>query len=610
MSYLAALRLHFSGQFQAAVSTVNNDPAHYNNVTFKPEYQRPGPSGTNGWWNPRGNADWRFIGCTVTAASYADGSPAASDDPLLEMLVADSDRQAPAKLVDLDPDQQMVSTVWGLEVRICDKQGSTLVRGRFVPAPFIDLWVRAAGRGMGDFPMSAAYQSVLTDLEWGDVSSSRLLTELRDAATDGLLSIRFNVDGYNMTAGAPDFMLGRVVGTIGVASASEPQHFVAGRQFMTVLGPNLFPAGSINFCTAVVDEARGRVIVDLGNALPTTEPGGAPPNLGELTLGYVAGEGSDPTPLGTIDYLDAGWYTTRAGVSEVPVDAGQLAAIAEAQLALTLSNVSTATLESPAGLYLRPDNLVYRLDPGDIADVQLFATRYGRPYAGAQVTAVEDPAQLQNDPATDTTRAISLPAALPKTDADGRATLQITASDPGNPRGYIDGQVYSVVPALADLAPDYPADPWNVVSLLVFDAFAPGDPIAWWPRLQPIFQQYANLYPVMDAFLDLSDYESVSENRELLRLAFGLDVHNPNSMPVTRDLSGAKRTAILSWLDAPGSDGKPLLGTPPPAQAAALEGLELAETPAEAPGPERGGKTAALARRRVLRGSDAQAGGS
>jgi len=606
MSYLAALRLHFSGQFQAAVSTVNNDPAHYNNASFKPEYQQPGPSGTNGWWNPRGNADWRFIGCTVTAASYADGSPAGSDDPVLEMLVADSDRQAPAKLVDLDPDQQMVSTVWGLEGRICDKQGSTLVRGRFGPAPFTDLWVRAEGGGSDDFPMSAAYQSVLTDLEWGDVSASRLLTELRDGAIDGLLSIRFNVDGYNMTAGAPDFTLGRVVGTIGVASASEPQHFVAGRQFMTVLSPTLFPAGSINFCTAVVDEPRGRVIVDLGNALPTAEPGGVPPDLGELTLGYLAGEGAAPTPIGTIDYLDAGWYTSRAGVSELPVDADQLAAIAEAQLALTFSDVSTATLESPGGLYVRPDNFVYRLDPGDIATVQLFATRYGRPCAYAQITAGEDPSQLQNDPATDTTRAISLPATLPKTDANGRATLQITASDPGNPRGYIDGQVYSVALALADLAPDYPDDPWNVVSLLVFDAFAPGDPIAWWPRLQPIFQQYANLYPVMDVFLDLSDYESVCENRELLRLAFGLDVHNPNSMPVTRDLSRAKRTAILSWLDAPGSDGKPLLGTPPPAQEAALEGLELAE----APGAVRGGKTAALARRRLLRGSEAQAGGS
>ena len=34
-------------------------------------------------------------------------------------------------------------------------------------------------------------------------------------------------------------------------------------------------------------------------------------------------------------------------------------------------------------------------------------------------------------------------------------------------------------------------------------------------------------------------------------------------MPVTRDLSAAKRAAILSWLSSPGPDGKPLLGEEP-----------------------------------------------
>jgi hypothetical protein len=600
MSYLAALRLHFSGRFQAAVSTVNNDPAHFDNATFKPEYQQPGSGQANGWWNPHGNADWRFIGCAVTAASYADGGSADVDDPVLTMLVADSDRRAPAKLVDLDPDQQLVSTVWGLEVRVCDKQGATLVRGRFAPAAFTDVWFRALrpDSARDDFMMCAAYQSVLTDLEWGDVSGSRLLSELREAATDGLLSMRFNVDGYNMTHGTPDFTLGRVVGTIGVGSASEPRHFVAGRQFMTVLSPRLFPAGSINFCTAVVDEARGRIILDLGNALPTTEPGGPPASLGQLTLGYLAGASANPTPIGTIDYLAAGWYEKRAGVCEVPVDADRLAAIAGARLTLQFAG-KDAVLESPGGLYVRPDEFVHRLDPGDVADVLIVATRYGRPYAGAQIAATEDDSQVQSP--VGAVSALSFPATLEPTGADGTATLPITASDPGNPRAYIDGQVYGVQTALADQAADYPADPWNFVSVLVFDTFVPDDPITWWGSLQPIFQQYANLYPVMALFLDLSDYDSVCENRELLLLAFGLDVTDPNSMPVTRDLSRAKRTAILSWLAAPGPDGKPLLGTPPPPQAAVPRELVPAESPAPPrEGAPRGGKTAALARRRAV----------
>lgn len=609
MSYLAALRLHFCGQFQAAVSTVNNDPTHFDNNTFQPRFQMPGND--NGWWNPHGNADWRFIGCDVTAASHADGTPAGAGDPLLRMLVADSDRQAPAKLVDLDPDQQAVSTVFGLEVRICDRQGTTLVRGRFAPAPFMDLWARAQGSGAGgDFAMSAAYQSVLTDVEWGDVSGSPLLSELRAAATDGLLSIRFTVDGYNMTLGTPTFTLGRVAGTIGVASASEPRQFVAGRQFLASLR-GITPTQAINHCTAVVDAARSAILLDLGNALPTVAPGGAQADLGVLTLGYVATAGASPTPIGTIDYLDPGWYTARAGVCEVPVDATELTAIAGARLSLQFAG-KKPVLESVGGLYVRADELVWRLDPGDVADVAVFATRFGSPYAGARVIAVEDDAQVQGSP--DPHPAIAFPATLGPTDAGGRTTLAITASNPGNPRGYIDGQVYGVRLALSDQAKADPVDMWNFVSVLVFDTFTPDDPPIWWSTpaggLQPIFQQYANLYPVMALFLDLADYDSVCANIGLLRLAFGLDVDDPNSMPVTRDLSRAKRGAILRWLDTPGPDGKPLLGTPPAAAAGdEVDGLELAAPPPDADqAPLRGGKTAALARRRgVVRANAGQA---
>jgi hypothetical protein len=59
MSYLNALRLHFSGQFQANVSTVNNDPGHFDNAAFLPSYQDmqgPNMQPPNGWFNPQGDA--------------------------------------------------------------------------------------------------------------------------------------------------------------------------------------------------------------------------------------------------------------------------------------------------------------------------------------------------------------------------------------------------------------------------------------------------------------------------------------------------------------------------------------------------------------------------
>src|SRR4051794_31281780 len=100
MSYLGPLRLHFAGTFQAAPSTVNNDPAHFDNDTFLPRYQQYGAGATDGWWNPRGNADFRLIGCGVTAA-WLNGQ-AVPDDPVTTLLVADSNTRVAAKLVDLD----------------------------------------------------------------------------------------------------------------------------------------------------------------------------------------------------------------------------------------------------------------------------------------------------------------------------------------------------------------------------------------------------------------------------------------------------------------------------------------------------------------------------
>ena len=122
MSYLGALRLHFAGQFQSNVSTVNNDPAHFDNAIFKSTYQamegnhmRP----PNGWFNPQGDAAFRLLGCTVGSAWLPSG-PVPASDPVLGYIVADSDGQVPGKMVDLDPEQQLVSEIWGLQVRIAD----------------------------------------------------------------------------------------------------------------------------------------------------------------------------------------------------------------------------------------------------------------------------------------------------------------------------------------------------------------------------------------------------------------------------------------------------------------------------------------------------------
>ncbi len=553
MSYLGPLHLHFAGRFQAAPSTVNNDITNYDNAHFKPEYQQRS-------WNPRGDADWRLIGCRVTAASHADGQSAGNDDLILTCLVADSDRQVAAKLVDLDPEQQLVSAIWGLEVRICDAQGETLLRGKYETASFVDLWSRALGGGGGDIASGAMYQSVLSELAWGQTDRSPFLTELRQAAQDGLLSIKFNVDGYNMDFRSPEFTRGRIVGTIGPATVDEPQHFVRGRQFMPVGVQDDQVRGTLSFCVAVVDQHVGKVFLDLGNALPTTQPGGPPANQGELSLACLLQQGPmQELSLGTVSYTEAGWYERTAGIVALPADRRltneELDTLATNPLALLLPGADNRPVpviaEALGGLYVRADQFVFCLNPGDQAKVRLIATRYGQPYPGAQILLTFDPSQLQGGPkGLEPARpvdAIDYPPGV-VAGPDGVATVIIRAHNPRNPRGYVDGQVYGVRPILEEFLAfrgNYPFNPSDFISLLILDDFSADEPPTWWGSLQPIFQQYANLYPIMNTFLNLADYESVCAHAELLQLAFSLEPENPNAMPVTRNLSAAKRKAIL-----------------------------------------------------------------
>ena len=121
MSYLNVPRLTFSGQFQADPSTVNNDPTHFNNETFKPEFQNYSTADAlNGWWNPDGTGNWRFIGCKITSVTYQDGTSTdnALLDPIIGMSIMDTDARTAGKIVDLDTQQQMVSELWGFVVRL------------------------------------------------------------------------------------------------------------------------------------------------------------------------------------------------------------------------------------------------------------------------------------------------------------------------------------------------------------------------------------------------------------------------------------------------------------------------------------------------------------
>ena len=303
----------------------------------------------------------------MTSAFGPGGAPAAVDDPVLRLVVADSDRQAPAKLVDLDPQQQLASTIWGLEVRLAEPDGRTRLVGRFAPASFTGIWIRAADAVNGFFPFGAEYQSVLTDLEWDAIDDSVVLRALEAAAgASGALSIKFNVDGYANNAASAGFTRGRLVGTLGPAGADEPRHLVIGRRLIARPTSSaqriIAPLGKINFCSAVVDEDRRTLTIDLGNALTTDTPGGKLVDLGPLTLSCQPA-GQPQTELGTISYTADHWYAETAGVASLSLSDAQLAALRNAPLVARLGQVTVATREASDGRYVRADPLVRRLDP-------------------------------------------------------------------------------------------------------------------------------------------------------------------------------------------------------------------------------------------------------
>src|SRR5208282_5839217 len=112
--------------------------------------------------------------------------------------------------------------------------------------------------------------------------------------------------------------------------------------------------------------------------------------------------------------------------------------------------------------WVRADKFVFRLNPGDETTVCLHARAFGEPMPGARVSLGYDVTTIlmQTDKGPEhgprnvgePKTALSFPPRV-TTDAQGIAELPLIASDPGNPRGYIDGQVYGISYALGDAPP-------------------------------------------------------------------------------------------------------------------------------------------------------------
>ncbi len=630
MSYLDSPRFHFTGWFQADVSTINNDVRFFQNSSFVPEYQQ---LEQNASWNPEGTGVYRILDCSVTGA-YLDGHQltTAKDDSIIGMTLQNAANRAPGKLVDLDPQQQMVSQIWGMQVRVVDAKANTMLQGEYAPAAFTNLWQRQKTGVRRDQQLAACYQSVLEGVTWPEATDSALLKALRAATQDDMLSIEFNVYGYGRDSTIPRYTMGHIAGTIGPYKHGEPKHFTVGRQMIAVAPNFTQPAGGVNNLQAKVAGDGVSLTADFGNTFQIFDANSGLMDIGQVFLGVLT---SNPaTPQTTVDkaqvqmiaevpYLGDNWYTQTAGVQTFDLTNNAAARqVLPANPIVLVSpvqgsdNFNVLLQESIQGYYVRADSYVYRIDPGETKTVDFYASQFGIPLGhapidlsdtqgfmggsggGATVSPPTRPAAAIPSISTPA-NAISYPASI-QTDLKGYASLAFTISPegPGVPRGYISGQLYGIGYQLQGQPAAYVSNPMNYVSILAFSKKEIPENPTWYRDIQQTFTQYGNLYPIMGRYVvDLRDYNSVVTRLSILKLAFSLPETDPNHMPVTRDLGGSDRAIILKWLGSKGHDGLPLLGNP--ADLPAEDSVAVADARAEQSLPELlpsqgAGKTAVL----------------
>ncbi|WP_447040850.1 ferritin-like domain-containing protein [Streptomyces sp. DSM 118878] len=538
MSYLGFPRLNFAGTIQTDVATANNVPQYFDNDLFEPRYQwRMDLPDVNGLWNPRGPGTLRLADVSVTSVCLKDGRrlTAGRKDPVVGGRLVDDDLRTNGKMVDLDPHNQMVPEIYGWRPRLLDKDGRELLRGAYLPSAVEDMWPRAT-LPSGRPDISGAYHSVLTDLEWASELTSPFLRALRALTQDGMLSIKVTMDAVEdgVEKWPDNITLGRIVGSIGPFFSGEPRRFVAGRRLRKTDDKSpLFHA------PCRVDEQSSTVFVDLGNSIPATKRGGPLKDVGPLALA-VLDEAGEPETLAPLEGIDSGFYERDAGIATAGLTRQQLALISRRRIAVVSTADPPVVLlaENADASWVHADGFVFRLHPDSpdrTASTTLHATRFGRPAKAMRLFL----------DAGKGAKPLSVPDEA-VTDAKGRAVVTLTGTDPGNPRKKIDG-------ALAEVSYGplrRRGEPDGKLSIRVFDPYrAPRRP-TWLRDVRPLFQQYANLYPVMRDVMDLGNYNHVLRHRTYVRRTLLASPDSPTHMPVTRDLSPGKRDMIVSWLDS------------------------------------------------------------
>jgi len=584
MSYLHTPRLVFTGDFLSDVSTVNNDPAHYNNQTFIPDFQKPGQGSTNGWWNPEGGAIFDFRHCLVKQISFPDGKNTADPaaDIAIGQIVMGSEGRPTGKMVDIDPDAQMYSALWCVQITICTADNELLFQGDLETTSFRDIQMRQTdGAPNNGQALGATWTSVLKNITWGaKANQSRFLSLLRNTTQENKLSVNMNAFGYYYAHNDGRFSMGRILGSIGPYFSNEPITFAPTRRMYGVY----IPKGRTTYfstCNFLVEQEARRVTIDLGACLPVVN------SIGTIDLGVplylaicksslsFAPDAKNPAcyvplqelvEIGEVKYVNGNdWISITGGVisfDNIPYERMKLLEDHQLVLVTPVQGQSDRFLviarEAVDGLVARAEEFVLRIDCHETKKVKFHAYQWGRPLSGATITTKMQP------PTPDTPLGPQNPISIiygnnfPQdglsydssvtTGSDGTAEIFIHGNPIHSPRHYIDGQIYMFDYSLNSVDPAFGTE--NIIVHLRDEFETIQNPV--WGDIQPIMIQYGNLYPIMSRYIaTFADPEALIEKKNIFIFAFSRSIEDTMHMPVTRDLSEGKRQTILNWFNNP-----------------------------------------------------------
>lgn len=592
MSYLHAPRLVFTGDFLSDVSTVNNDTAHYNNTTFQPNFQLPGKGATNGWWNPEGGAVFDFQNCAVRQIFLPDGTTqtAQSDDIIIGQVVAGAEGRPTGKMVDLDPDAQMFSALWCVQLRICNAHGDLLFKGDINTTSFRDLQMRQldGGKSNGQ-PLGASWTSVITNVEWGKLADqSPFLKTLRATTQNNTLAINMNPFGYYYSHNDGRFSLGRIIGSIGPYFEGEPLTFAPARRLYGIHYTPSIRGTYFSISNFLVESDTRRVSVDFGASFPVADSIGTINLKQDLRLAVSkvpqTGVASLKTPvthispddfieIGALDYQsDPNWLNQTGGiVSFNNLPDATVSALSNNQLILITPSAKHGQFaiiarEAIDGLVARADNFIQRLDYNQSVDIDFYTYQWGKLLPNTGISVTLDP------PTPDTpvgpknpicelygnnfpAEGLSFNGQI-SSNPQGKAQMQITGNAIHSPRVYIDGQIYYITYQTATVDAAFGTESIVVHLRDYFEEIA--NPV--WDDISEMMTQYSNLYPIMSKYVvNLADPVALAEKKHILIFAFSRGMNDTMHMPVTRDLSDTKRQTILNWLNNPQIAPKPVL---------------------------------------------------